>query len=255
MPIHARIVPIGDSTQKSRANRRIIRLELPGTHASGESHNVLIRNMSTTGLLLETSEELKIGQELSIELPHSGGATVRIVWASNNLYGGQFQQEISPATLSAAQLLSPTRTSSLPSPEPQETESLGTRLRHLREGKGLSVAQLAQIVKVSKPTIYGWERDKTLPRQENVRSLVKALGVSSLSPKETSPRQESLVEQHPEFVSSSPDRPEQSLLGSKRFSQPVSSEARLAQLIAASKEQIAALAGTTAQKVKIILEF
>ena len=52
------------------------------------------------------------------------------------------------------------------------------RIRERRERKGLSVAQLAIMLGVSRMTIYRWEDGRVQPRLPVVEELAATLGVS-----------------------------------------------------------------------------
>ncbi|MDO4280051.1 MAG: helix-turn-helix domain-containing protein [Peptococcaceae bacterium] len=54
----------------------------------------------------------------------------------------------------------------------------GTTIRTLREGRGLTQAQLADALFVSAKTISKWETDRGLPSVTLIEPLAKALGVS-----------------------------------------------------------------------------
>src|SRR5262245_65845258 len=55
---------------------------------------------------------------------------------------------------------------------------IGGRLRELREGKGLTQAQLAELVGVKRDAVARWEADVREPGWSNVVALAQALGVS-----------------------------------------------------------------------------
>src|SRR5262245_6251394 len=54
---------------------------------------------------------------------------------------------------------------------------IGGRLRELREGKGLTQPQLAELVGVKRDAVARWEADVREPGWSNVVALAKALGV------------------------------------------------------------------------------
>src|SRR6218665_1285316 len=90
----------------AREHRHELRLEARTADASGIVANVLIHNISATGLLLEARAGLTAGEKIGIDLPHAGETTAKVVWASGTLFGCEFAEPISAATLSAAQLRS-----------------------------------------------------------------------------------------------------------------------------------------------------
>jgi transcriptional regulator with XRE-family HTH domain len=55
------------------------------------------------------------------------------------------------------------------------TKSLSKQIRQAREGKGFTVAQLADRVGVSQVSIYYWESGRVRPRDTNLAALTKAL--------------------------------------------------------------------------------
>ncbi|WP_160746482.1 helix-turn-helix domain-containing protein [Croceibacterium soli] len=164
--------------------RRKLRLLAPGASSSGEALNVVVHDLSETGLLLQTSGQLSVGERIEVVLPHAGPTEADVVWASNEFFGCKFEKRISRATLSASQLLSGPQPVSAedhgspPADEPASEESFGTRLRRIRKQRGISLIGLARLVGVSKPTVWKWERDDVRPRQKSVQALAVALGAS-----------------------------------------------------------------------------
>src|SRR4051812_20628239 len=71
-----------------------------GVGSGGEA--VTIHDLSLTGALLETSVSMLVGATFAVELPHAGTVEGVIVWNSGEYYGCQFDQPLSPASLSAA---------------------------------------------------------------------------------------------------------------------------------------------------------
>ena len=55
------------------------------------------------------------------------------------------------------------------------TKSLSKQLREAREGKGFTVAELANRLGVSQVSIYYWESGRVRPRDANLTALCKAL--------------------------------------------------------------------------------
>lgn len=113
------------------AARRNLRLEVQGTTPAGRASNVLIHNMSETGLLIETAAPLTIGDGLEVLLPEAGALPAVVVWVGRGFFGCRFEKRVPTATVSAALLRAP----GLPSPADdlvpeesyQHTLSLGAR--------------------------------------------------------------------------------------------------------------------------------
>ncbi len=162
--------------------RRALRLDTSGRLADGLAANVTVHNISAAGLLLQTDLALATGEALAIELPEAGLVDAVIVWRSEQLYGCAFEQSLGHAALAATQL----RAGGAPDPlVPALAVGLdivgpafGQRLHHLRRERGLTLADVAGAIGVSKPTVWAWEKGKARPLPERVSAIAAALGVS-----------------------------------------------------------------------------
>lgn len=200
--------------------RRRLSLVAQGVKETGAGIEVLIHNISETGLLVESDVRLAVGERIEIELPHAGAIPARTIWASGRLFGCEFESPVSPATLSAAELRSAVGADlHFDSDEPSPlAERFGARLQRLRAAKGLSQADLADRMGVSAPSISGWEKGRARPKNNRIAALAELLGV---------PVSELLGDPAPE---------------------------RLQDLIDRSREQIARALGTASEKVRIVIE-
>lgn len=179
MAITAHFEDLANDPGASRAARRTLKLDARGERASGDAAEVTVHNASTTGLLLETETPLEEGERIAIDLPQAGPTVARVVWTSGKLHGCQFEDPISAATLSAAQLRSAVenRLDIGDGPPAAVTASLGVRLQQLRKSRGLTLASLAATLGVSKPTVWAWEHGKARPVESRFPALADALGV------------------------------------------------------------------------------
>lgn len=220
--------------------RRKLRLDAPGAASSGIAMNVVVHDLSETGLLLQTSAQLAVGEKIEVVLPHAGPTAASVVWGSNEYFGCRFEKRISGATISAAQLRSGPESASA-APEalvslgdgaaPEET--FGARLRRLRKDRSISLIGMARLVNVSKPTVWKWEKDEVRPRPKSIEALAAALDV---------PERELLfgrkaAEREPR--ESSPD---------EQDGPPLS------ELVRNCKDQIAEAAGTSSDNVSITIQ-
>ncbi len=172
-----------------RQSRRTLTLETSGTMPDGAEANVTIHNISAAGLLLETDLTLGVGEVLAIELPDIGPVGAEIVWQSGHLFGCAFQQALGEAALAAAQLRGnwPGHDGAGPPVQARNQpqgfsltpgDALGARLNHLRRERGMTLAQVASALGVSKPTVWAWEKGKARPLPERVAAIAKVLRVS-----------------------------------------------------------------------------
>ena len=89
------------SDEQRRTQRRTLRLDVAGGAAAS------VRNLSETGLLIESPSVLDVGDRVSLELPVAGLAEARIIWARAPFYGCEFARPVSRAVVSAALLRAP----------------------------------------------------------------------------------------------------------------------------------------------------
>ena len=210
------------SIEQREGERRRLLLETSGSLPSGEASNVVIHNVSATGMLLETTLDLAEGEVIEVDLPEAGVVPARIVWASGILFGCAFRDVLSDPALSAIELKAS-------APLPPELgrpatgrkatgELFGQRLEKLRKGRGMTLAQVADQLGVSKPTVWAWEKGKARPVADRIPALAEVLGVEE------------------EELSS--------------FSQPPG----IGDLIESSRQRIAETYGTSPDKVRIMIE-
>ncbi|QIK79084.1 PilZ domain-containing protein [Sphingomonas piscis] len=97
-------------TEELEVNRRFatrhkLRLTTRGVTTSGDA-DLLILDISVTGLLLETAFDLTEGDFLDLNIPGASGSRAVVKWVSGRLVGCEFQETISSAAISAALLQS-----------------------------------------------------------------------------------------------------------------------------------------------------
>lgn len=208
------------------APRRALWLETSGFFAEAGEANVTIHNISAAGLLLETELVLAEGEQLALDLPEAGAVTATVVWRSAQLYGCAFARPLGPAALAAAQLQgfapgvpdTPEQTVATVAPTTIGSEGLGARLNRLRREAGLTLADVAATLGVSKPTVWAWEKGKARPLPERLEAIAAALGVA------------------PEVLAAAPPARE------------------IDSLIAECRARIAEACGTVPEAVKIMIE-
>lgn len=183
------IATLAEGSQRS-APRRALWLETSGFFAGTGEANVTIHNISAAGLLLETELALAEGEQLALDLPEAGAVIATVVWRSEHLYGCAFAAPLTAAALAAAQLQGfapgvPTRpqpaglTGAAREAGAAAGEGLGTRLNRLRREAGLTLADVAARLGVSKPTVWAWEKGKARPLPERLDAIAEALGVDA----------------------------------------------------------------------------
>lgn len=179
MAIAARLEQLPEIAGAPREPRRALRLEVQGSLSTGDPANVLVHNISATGMLIESRMPLAAGERIGIDLPHAGATWGQVVWTSGDYFGCRFDDPVSPATLNAAQLRSAVgRQDSGPTAQPHHTdESFGRRIGRLRKQRGMTLSHLADRLGVSKPTVWAWEHGKARPVEARIEALAEALGV------------------------------------------------------------------------------
>lgn len=106
VPLIAEIRTEPAISDQRAAVRLTLRLGV-AAYSSGNATKALILNLSETGLLIETSVKLAVGETLRVDVPVSSESTARVVWTEGLLVGCEFVVPISKAAVSAAQLQTP----------------------------------------------------------------------------------------------------------------------------------------------------
>ena len=180
MPIAAHFEPAPHSDDPRRSVRHTLRLEATAATADGEWSRVTVHNISASGMLLETPAVLDIGETFEVDLPEAGERRAIVSWASAAFYGCQFEQPLSPAELGAAQLRG-AAAKAIRVPRAALTvldDDFGHRLQRLRKQRGMTLAQVAERLGVSKPTVWAWEQGRSRPVGNRIDPLAEALGVT-----------------------------------------------------------------------------
>ena len=158
MAITAYLEDDKQKTGNRQSIRRNLRLETQGVSAAHGATEVLVHNISASGLLLESRLSLAPNEEIAINLPHAGVTAAKVIWASGDLYGCEFDVALSAGALSPV-------------------EAFGVRLKQLRKAKGMTQGQMAAQLGVSMPAICAWETGKARPRDARMKALANALGI------------------------------------------------------------------------------
>lgn len=170
--------------EQRHAPRLALQLVTSGTLPGGLEANVTVHNISAGGLLIETDVPLSMGDAFAIDLPQAGQVDARIVWVSDQLFGCAFDQAIGEDALAATQLmagapsLAPSAPSGFRRPTRETVEPLGIKLNRLRRDRGMTLADIAGKLGVSKPTVWAWEKSKARPVPSRLPDIAAALGIS-----------------------------------------------------------------------------
>ena len=105
-PIQAEIsfTPLSQDSRGSA--RRTLRLGV-SVSSSQLWTKALIHDLSETGLMIETTAELAVGETIRFDLPVTGSAEARIIWNRETYYGCEFLAPVPKAAVSAALLQTP----------------------------------------------------------------------------------------------------------------------------------------------------
>ncbi len=174
MVVKAQLEEIGLGTGSRGAVRRRLLLPANGARASGASAEVIVHNASSTGMLIESPTPLAEGEGIALDLPEAGTVTAHVIWSSGDFYGCHFDRPISAAALSAAEL----RSDATPAmPEGSIRESLGARLARLRQSRRMSLADVADALELSKPTVWAWEKGRARPADHRLPAIAALYGI------------------------------------------------------------------------------
>ncbi len=211
----------------------------------GESQPVLVRDISARGLLLETEDGVMLDPIVAVSLPEAGDVEAQVIWQGDKLAGCRLEGHLSQATIDAVRAKGEAAHAEQAEPmggefdmplAPTAARTLAARLKQLRLARDLTRAELAERSGISTPSIWAWETGRTVPRLGSLETLARGLGVAVAELQIGSGGGDG----HPPVLTESDGD------GDLRM-------ARLGELVAASKAQIAALAGTTADRIIITI--
>lgn len=233
----------GESERRSETRRHLL-FATTARGEDGETQPVLVRDISARGLLLETEEGVTLDEPFTVNLPEAGDIAAHVIWKGEKLAGCRLDNHLSQATIDAvrakgeaAHEAQPEDPTAAQAPAPRTAaRTLAARLKQLRIERDLTRAELAERSGISTPSIWAWETGRTVPRIGSLETLAKGLGVP------VSELQIGVGAPAPELPALSVGEGGGDLR-----------TARLTELVAASKAQIAALAGTTSDRVTITI--
>lgn len=228
-----------ENERRSEARRHLL-FATTARSEQGGSQPVLVRDISARGLLLETEEGAVLDSTIAVTLPEAGDVEAHVIWQGDKLAGCRLDNYLSQVTIDAVKAKGEAANEEQPEtdvPVPNTAaRTLAARLKQLRIARDLTRAELAERSGISTPSIWAWETGRTVPRLGSLETLAKGLGVpvSELQIGAGSPPAE---------------LPSLSIGEGGGDLRTV----RLGELVAASKAQIAALAGTTPDRVSITI--
>lgn len=93
---------------EGRSRRASSRLKLSlGAVLPSTGEDVVIHDLSATGILIQTNAGLHTSEKLQVDLPEIGLTLAKVVWSSGDYFGCQFERPLPKAALSAAVLRNP----------------------------------------------------------------------------------------------------------------------------------------------------
>lgn len=142
MAVAARLETLAADERRSQKRRR---LHLEAALATS-GDEVLIHDISVTGVLLETDAQLEAFESLQFDLPEIGATQAVVIWNSGRYFGCEFTNAISKAAISAA-LLRASAAGRTAVPSPAEPEVLELDARDEVHGEGeLSFATKGRVI-------------------------------------------------------------------------------------------------------------
>ncbi len=170
---------VDENNDIERREPRLVLQLNTGVGQSGHAFDAEIMNISRDGMLVRTQAELTLEEPIEVVLPQSGAVKATVVWSADGMYGCSFAEAISEDELQAANDLAKDD-SSEGGRYGVDHETLGSRIKRLRNARGFTMRGLAEMVGVSKPTLWKWEGDQVRPRHETMQRLASELDVSEL---------------------------------------------------------------------------
>jgi hypothetical protein len=132
------------SSSRRAAARRKLHLQAHGSTYLGGT-DVFVLDLSSTGLLLETTGDLSKGETIELDMPEASGVRAVVKWSSGRLFGCEFTKPISVSAISAALLrASPTLPKGRTEYASENEVALADGLSELADQNDLSFAAKAR---------------------------------------------------------------------------------------------------------------
>lgn len=138
---------VGSGTRRKLPRHRL-NLDVASQAGDAPAQRVLVHDISTNGLLLESETELAAGEAIKVELPEAPATVARVVWSSGAFYGCQFDRPIPGAAVSASRLQSPFGPLAAP-PEPEPEPDSGELPYHVERGRLPTGLRIQAVVAIS----------------------------------------------------------------------------------------------------------
>lgn len=227
-----------ENERRSEARRHLL-FATTARGVDGESQPVLVRDISESGLLLETEEGARLDKTITVALPEAGEVAAQVIWQGDKLAGCRLQDHLSQPAIDAVRAKGEAAHAEqlgIDAPMPKTAaRTLAARLKQLRIERDLTRAELAERSGISTPSIWAWETGRTVPRLGSLETLAKGLGVS------VSELQIGSGGEGDGLAAAAPG---------EGFAD---GQSRLAAVVFAARMQIAALAGTSPDRVTITI--
>ena len=108
MSVLAKLEPrFQDDNRRSAARRTLSLGAVLATSGAATGAEVVIHDLSVTGLLIEAAGELRLGEKLLVEIPDRGPTAATVMWTSGRFFGCAFDKRLPVAAVSAALLRNP----------------------------------------------------------------------------------------------------------------------------------------------------
>lgn len=166
---------------KRELDRRGVSLSVDGEVEHGRIAEFEILNISASGMLLDCSAQLAVGDTMKLSLPGGKSVGARIVWSNGSFSGCEFDEPISQAILSSVLLKSKphsaaSRESDGGTSDESGNEEFSARLAELRNRRALSHDDIATRLGVSRQAVWYWESGRSKPRPNTLKALAEVLG-------------------------------------------------------------------------------
>lgn len=180
MTVLAHIQPKRAPSVERSGARKKLKLLTAATTARGGTANVLVLDISTSGILVQSDAPLEVGEAIEVQLPGTGARQAQVVWSGGNFFGCSFDRPISSATVSAALLRSEPGAPEAPASSVDAVRSskgFASCLASLRTERGWTIERLAELLGVSRQAVWYWETGQRLPRPGALKKVAEVFGV------------------------------------------------------------------------------
>ena len=163
----------------ARGERFSSRLEVSAATSRGATIDIVIHDLSTKGMLIETADGLSVGDHVALGDFNQALPNAAVAWSSGPFHGCTFTEPIAESLVYEV-ILSGRADMAAEAEKPELANPVrpASQILKLRQRQGLTTEEFANLIGVSRQAVWYWETGQRKPRGEQIRKIEEIFGSS-----------------------------------------------------------------------------